>query len=65
MLVPITVAVKACVWPTFTVAVDGEIETLTFCVMVIVAEADLEVSAADVAVIVTVVPCAGTAAGAV
>jgi len=36
--------------------VDGEIDTLTFCMIVIVADPDTEVSAADVAVIVTVAP---------
>ena len=65
MLVPVTVAVKACVWPTPTLAVDGETDTLTFWVIVMVAEAETEVSAADVAVIPTVAPCAGMAAGAV
>jgi len=56
LLVPVTVAVKACVWPAGTLAVDGATDTLTFCVIVIVADPDTEASAADVAVIVTVAP---------
>jgi hypothetical protein len=64
LVVPVTVAVNCWVCPTPTLAVDGETDTLTLCVMVIVAEADTVVSAAEVAVIVTVAPCAGSAAGA-
>ena len=65
LFVPVTVAVNAWVCPAPTLAVCGETVTLTFCVMVIVAEADTELSAADVAVIATVAPAVGRAVGAV
>jgi hypothetical protein len=64
LFVPVTVAVNACVWLKPTVAVAGNTDTLTFCVIVTVAEADLVVSATEVAVTVTV-GLAGSVAGAV
>ncbi len=65
LFVPVTVAVNAWVAPTPTLAVEGEMEMLTFCAIVTVAEADFVASAAEVAVTVTVPPCAGGVAGAV
>lgn len=65
LFVPVTVAVNACAWPTPTLAVEGETEMLTFCVMVIIADADMVASAAEVAVSVTVPACVGGVAGAV
>lgn len=64
MVVPVTVAVNAWVCVTITVADVGEIVTPTACVIVTVADADFVVSAADVAVTVTI-GLAGTVAGAV
>ena len=59
----VAVAVNCCVFPARTVAVVGETETLTTGT-VIVAEFDLLVSVAEVAVIVTVSALAGGLAGA-
>ena len=63
-----TVAVNCAVAPTATAAVPGATETViarTATVTVIVAEAAFDVSASEVAVIVTVKPPDGGLAGAV
>ena len=64
VVVPVTVGVNPCAWPTTTVAVVGDTDTLTPCVIVMVADADFVVSATAVAVTVTV-GLAGSVVGAV
>jgi hypothetical protein len=54
LVAPDTVAVNWAVWPDVKVFDDGEIDTATTGLTVIVAEADFVVSATEVAVIVTV-----------
>jgi hypothetical protein len=64
---PVTVADRLRFAPTFTAALVGEIEMLTFCEtgsMVTVAEANFEGSSEETAVTVTVLPVVGTLAGA-
>jgi RNase P/RNase MRP subunit p29 len=62
--VPLTVAVNTLVWPSSTVGAEGEIETET-AGTVMVDEADLVVSVAEVAVTVTVKVLEGGVVGAV
>ena len=61
---PVTVAMKVCVMPVCTLALAGVIDTATGAAMVTCAEADFVVSAAEVAVTVTVAG-EGTELGAV
>jgi hypothetical protein len=63
VLLPVTVAVNCCVWPTPTVTAEGETETW-ICVKVTVAVAVFELSATLVAVMVTDAG-SGSVAGAV
>ena len=61
---PVTAAVNICVIPAWTVAVAGVTDTATTGAIVTVADADFVVSAAEVALMVTVAGV-GTVAGAV
>ena len=63
-VVPVTVAVNCCLAPGTTLATDGETETATGSTTVTMAEADLVVSACEVAVTLTVAGV-GTEVGAV
>src|SRR5438270_12009621 len=64
LLVPVTGAVNAWVWPTTTLAVVGETDIPTLGVIGTVADADVVVCATEVAVTTTVGP-AGSDGGAV